>query len=490
MLNNTKIASDSVFSTLMIICVLLTSCQNKVDDAAFLTGLHEQGRDLFYTTIIESIDNHPEKSRLTDSEIEKIGNLRNSHERLYELLVNVFYQKEEPEFSRLLTQSGEKSKTEFKEKYLRLVRSSAGHFVNSFFATDDATEWILNNMEKYEDMDTVDHIIRSTGYYAKLDPGVPKPRDLSEEFYKQPALEAGGFKSAHEITRGKSAKIAILDTGIDPTHPIFAHTNWGDHFSLIGRMGQPWKAKASIVDWGAHGTLITSVATVFAPEAEITVYKFSDGNTQNDPAYQYMIQCFIAAAMYKAIHDGNDIISISASGATIETEYLKEAVDYAHRMNRVVISGNPYTKWYSIGWSTNYPAQYETVISVTAAEKKEDGSYGYWDICAPYFGTDLAAASDIFGGFPTFFEEEDKYIPSISAAIPTVAALAAMTVSVCPRTGDEAPGEYTDLIMNLILDNASPEKVGFSGFSEECGHGLMDAEKTIEAALRLKESSK
>jgi hypothetical protein len=42
-------------------------------------------------------------------------------------------------------------------------------------------------------------------------------------------------------------------------------------------------------------------------------------------------------------------------------------------------------------------------------------------------------------------DEEDTYIPSISAAIPVVAALFALTISEYPRMDSERPGEYVDM---------------------------------------------
>jgi hypothetical protein len=126
------------------------------------------------------------------------------------------------------------------------------------------------------------------------------------------------------------------------------------------------------------------------------------------------------------------------------------------------------------------------VVSVTAAEKKPDGSYGYWDVCAAQESNTVAAPNDIFGAFPTYVGKEDTYIPSISAAIPTVSALFALLVSVYPKTGTEAPGAYARVLMDLVIQNASPERVGFTVFSPECGHGLIDAEKTVKAAVELR----
>ncbi len=474
---------------ILLICSSLgIYCQKEVDIDVWVDSVHEKGRDIFYSTLKEEISSHPKKNLLTETEITKIMEAEVKHNRLYELLINIFYQKDAPEFQFLLENGDKKSRSRFQDMYLELAEFTAEMFIESFFATTSSTDLIRSTTPKYKDLDAFDLIIRSFGYYAKLDAPTlhPAKEPLNPEFDKQGALDAARFREAHKMTKGGGVKIAILDTGIDMTHPIFENTKWGNHFSLVGREGKPWATDASLVDWGWHGTLISSVAARFAPEAELTVYKFGDGDTQNDPAYQLLMECIVAASVYKAVHDGNDIISISASGASLDLDYLREACRYAFDNNCVIVCGGLYNRWYKKGNVLNYPSQYDTVLTVTAAGKQDDGSYGYWDVCAPGETNDVVAPNDIFGAFPTFVEEEDTYIPSISAAIPVVSALFALLISEYPQTGEEAPGEYAQTLMDLVRKNANPKIVGFEGFSPECGYGMIDAEKTLRSAISLK----
>jgi len=208
-----------------------------------------------------------EENLLTETEITKIMEAEIKHERLYELLINIFYQKDEPVFRSLLEKRDKESRSRFQDMYLELAEFSADMFIESFFATTSSTDLIRNTAPKYKDLDAFDLIIRSLGYHAKLDAptlaAVKEP--LSPEFDKQGALDAARFREAHEITMGEGVKIAILDTGIDMTHSVFENTKWGNHFSLVGREGKPWEAGAPLVDWGWHGTLISSVAARYAP---------------------------------------------------------------------------------------------------------------------------------------------------------------------------------------------------------------------------------
>ena len=457
-------------------------------DQAWLDSVFTHGKVLFYQTIRDEIAAHPDRARLTEVELQKIAEAETRYGRLYGILINVFYQKDEPTFSALLRKGDRESVKRFSEMYLDLARFAGHMFVETFFQTDFATDLARKSKPEYKDLDAVDLVVRSVGYGAKLD--LPPQRKffkdpVSPEFEKQGALDGARFREAHGLTRGKGAKIAILDSGIDESHSVFKNTSWGKNFSFVGRDGQPWSDDAPMVDWGWHGTLISSVAACFAPEAQLTVYKVLDGDTQNDPPYLLLLESFLAAGIYRGVHDGNDVISISASGATLDSDYLREACQYAYDQNRVLVSGALYSRWFKQGVSRNFPAQYKTVVAVTAAQKNPDGTYGYWDVCAAQDENTVAAPNDIFGAFPTYVGEKDRYIPSISAAIPVVSSLFALAVSVYPRRGDEPPGEYARLLMDLIIENANPERVGFRGFSPECGYGLIDAEKTVQTALAL-----
>ena len=485
------------FKTVAVLAVAgliaLAACKEKPagpPDQAWLDAMFEQGRGTFYETVRSEISSHPGRDTLTPGEIQKIEEAETRYGRLYGILVNVFYQKDEPTFSALLAKGDKASLERFSDMYLDLARFAGHMFVETFFTTDESTELARTTKPDYKDLDAVDLVLRSVGYFAKLDPPPAREffkNELSPEFERQGALDGARFRAAHEITRGKGARIAILDSGIDESHTVFKNTVWGKNFSLVGRDGQPWSDDAPLVDWGWHGTLISSVAACFAPEAQLTMYKVLDGDTQNDPPYLLLIESFFASGIYRAVHDGNDVISISSSGATVDSDYLREACRYAYDQNRVLVSGALYSRWFKQGATRNFPSQYDTVVAVTAAEKKPDGTYGYWDVCAAQDSNTVAAPNDIFGAFPTYVGEKDTYIPSISAAIPVVSSLFALVVSVHPRTGEEPPGQYAAQLVDLVIQNCNPERVGFKGFSPECGYGLIDAEKTVKAALELNE---
>jgi subtilisin family serine protease len=325
------------------------------------------------------------------------------------------------------------------------------------------------------------------GYFAKLDP--PKTRKpaqpLSPEFDGQWGLDAGEFRAAHRVTRGEGAKVAVLDSGIDVGHPIFRDISFGPHFVLVGRDKEPWtREEAPLVDWGWHGTVVSSIVARYAPGARITLYRAMDADTMNDAPFPRILGHFMAACIYRAVHDGNDVINISAGMGT-DIEYVRDACRYAHENNVLIVTASPYYLGKYLGNNDNFPGAYPTTISVTGIDRRPDGSYGYWDAAAPEATTTIGAPCAPFVAYPTYVEEKDDYAPGISCATPIVTAALALAASCYPRTGNEPPGQYFETLKRLLAATADPRACGFSGFSPECGYGLVDADGLVRAAERL-----
>jgi subtilisin family serine protease len=477
---------------IFIVLVMFTihfgiSCERESEDILWLDAIHEQGRKLFYQTIGDKITAHPKRSQLTETEIKKVMEAEIRYERLYGLLINIFYQKDEPVFKALIEDGSKESKSRFRRMYLELARFSAHKFIECFFISGPDLDYFIGLQSRFKGKDKVDLVIMSTGYFSRLD--IPESektvKHLDPEFDRQWGLDAGRFRAAHKITKGKGVKVAVLDSGIDMTHPVFRDTTWGKHFSIIGREGKPWATEAPLVDWGWHGTNVCSVVARYSPEVQITMYKDSDADTQNNSPYPLLLECSLAASIYKAVHDGNDVINISA-GSNVGVDYLKEACQYAYDNNVIIVVASTYYLGKYLGFNKTLPSQYDTTIAVTGIEQRDKGKYGHWEIAAPDITNTVGAPIGTFCASPYYVNEKDRYGPSTSLAAPVVSSLVALTIAAYPRSGTEGPGEYFETIKKLLINNADSEAVGFRGFSPECGYGLVDAEKTVKAALLVK----
>jgi|GEM_PF-380947 len=472
----------------LVLALGLAACSSPAPTKAPLQALFDEGRDLFYSSVDANVATHPETGRLTPAERTKVAALREVYPRLYGLMMNYLYPKDAPAFDALLAEGSDASMARFRKDYLDLVRFAARMFSDTLFVSSPTGLFFKGLIPRFNGQDTVDLAVMETGNMANIDlPAMEKivPKTLSPEFDKQWGLDAGRFREAHRLTRGRGVRMAVLDTGIDMSHPVFKDTAWGRHFNFVGRDGLPWaQTGPPMVDWGWHGTVVSSIVAKYAPEAQITLYRYLDGDSQNDSPFPIIVSADMGAAIYKAVHDGNDIINISA-GTNLDVPYLEEACRYAWENNVVIVTGSAYYQGRYLGGAEDYPAQYATTIAATAIDRRDDGSYGYWSIAAPDPMTDVGAPNAPFVAFPAYSGETDVYAPGISCATPIVASAAALAVSLYPRLGTEPPGQYVETIRKLLTVNANPKLVGFDGFSPESGFGMVDALKTVEAAQKL-----
>ena len=158
---------------------------------------------------------------------------------------------------------------------------------------------------------------------------------------------------------GAKVKIAIIDTGIDYTHPDLRHATAGG-INLVDPHRPP-------MDDNGHGTHIagTIAATSMlsgvlgvAPDAQVYAVKAFD---RNGTAYV----SDIVSGVQWSIENHMDVINMSF-GMKTPHKALEEALRAAYRMGTVVVasSGNEG----KVG-EIDYPARYRNVIAVGATAK-------------------------------------------------------------------------------------------------------------------------
>jgi len=174
---------------------------------------------------------------------------------------------------------------------------------------------------------------------------------------------------AHLYTKGSGIKVAILDTGIDRTHPAlrtqtlilgynFAqlpHANGADDtHDGIDNDGDGYVDEA----WG-HGTHVAGIVHMVAPLSSMIVIKVLDDEGWGT--------CFgVASGIANAIQLGAKVINLSM-GLTAHDPMIKYAVEYAQSRGVGVVAsagnqGSP---------DVQYPAGYDEVYSVTAVDKDD-----------------------------------------------------------------------------------------------------------------------
>jgi subtilisin family serine protease len=220
--------------------------------------------------------------------------------------------------------------------------------------------------------------------------------------------------SAWPLTEGKGVKVAVIDTGIDYTHPDLTGSVDGG-YSAITKTENP----ADYADDNGHGTHVSGTiaghrdgkgVVGVAPKARLYAVKVLDADGSGN--LSDVIDGIVWAAK-----NHMDVANMSL-GAPVDSEAMKRAVRFARGSGVVIVAaaGNS-------GGSVGFPGSYEDTIAVAASDSADKlasfSSRGpEVDFIAP--GVDVLSAK-MGGGFISY--------SGTSMACPHVTGLAALAVS-------------------------------------------------------------
>jgi subtilisin family serine protease len=222
------------------------------------------------------------------------------------------------------------------------------------------------------------------------DPEAAQRADLAD----QPAWVSQGLAQAHAFATGKGVVVAVLDTGVDPTHELL-QGRLLPGYDMVGDDADPDDVANGIDDdhdghvdraYG-HGTFVAGLIRQIAPAAMILPVRVLDDEGRGSlPA--------VVEGIRYAIESGADVINLSLGAAgKVDFPPVKAALAAARAAGIQVIAaaGN-------LGETTPfYPASDKDVISVSAlAGDGQDlavfSNRGPWvDVAAP--GTDLVSSA-------------------------------------------------------------------------------------------------
>lgn len=274
---------------------------------------------------------------------------------------------------------------------------------------------------------------------------------------------------AWNITIGSpTVLVAIIDTGIDYTHPDIA-TNYEP-------LGYDWvNMDSDPKDDFGHGThcagIIAAVLNNSIGVAGLAQVKLMAEKVLDSQGYGYWD--WVANGIIHATESGAKIISMSFGGYG-DSELVHTAVKYAHEAGVLLIAaaGNDNTNMKS------YPAGYDEVIAVAATDQYDNkawfSNWGDWiELAAP--------GVYIYSTMPTYwvtlndwgYPLDYAYMSGTSMACPHVSGLAALLWSLYP--------EKTRDWIRLWLRYTTKD-LGLSGFDVYYGFGRIDARKAVEKA--------
>lgn len=155
---------------------------------------------------------------------------------------------------------------------------------------------------------------------------------------------------------GRGVRVAVLDTGIDDSHPALAGASV-DHFEVIDVPGGTAVVPAPSRDATGHGTAVASILHRHAPGAALTsVRVFGAGHRGTTQR--------LFAALDWAIANGYDVVNTS-----LGTTYLGLLAKFKQRVDAAFVS-----RCIIVSASNNldpdvieFPAHFATVVSVSHA---------------------------------------------------------------------------------------------------------------------------
>lgn len=296
-------------------------------------------------------------------------------------------------------------------------------------------------------------------------------------------LKAINMEKAWEMSKGKGVVVAVLDTGI-------AFENHGDFAIVPDLDGQKFAGGWDFVnddehanDDHGHGTHVAGtiaqatdndegVAGV-AFEATLMAVKvldhFGSGNTAD-----------IADAIHWAADHGAKVINMSLGGGG-RSDVMEHAVKYARAKGVVVVcaAGN------GGRGVVEYPAAYPGSFAVAAVGPTgAKAPYSSWgkelDLAAPGGDKSQGEAAGIVQN--TIDPQDVSHgiyasYQGTSMATPHVAGVAALLYA--------AGAKNPDMVEKALILGAKPAP-GTKGWSDQYGHGLLDAKGALDALKKIR----
>jgi subtilisin family serine protease len=179
---------------------------------------------------------------------------------------------------------------------------------------------------------------------------------------------------AHQVLAkklGKDVVVAVIDTGVDYTHPIFKDrlTPRNTWYDFVSRDTNPQEVTGAAY---GHGTVVASIVLQVAPDAKIMPLRVLDGNGSGDVRH-------VAAAIDRAVQRGAKVIQLSL-GTEGPAPVIEQAVERAASAGVYVIASagnsnsNPTYPAYTAMLETTVGNMAVGVGSVTINDVKSDFS--------------------------------------------------------------------------------------------------------------------
>ncbi len=268
---------------------------------------------------------------------------------------------------------------------------------------------------------------------------------------------------AHLITQGEGIRIAIIDGGVNLTHPLFdaSPENLVSRWDYIDNDSIANDEAGGISS--GHGTSVAGILKLVAPASQLYIYRALDTTGLGD-GYN------IANAVLKAVEDSCKVINLSLGMIGVH-DALDDALKYAKSRNIMIVAsaGNDSTDNNLI---FPFPAEKMYCLAVAAVDslnhKADFSNYGdKVDICSP--GT---------GIYAPYLDTLYAWWDGTSFSAPFVSGLAALLYSMdSSLTWDNA--DSTILKSAVNIDSINP------GYEGMLGYGALNIIAALESLIPI-----
>lgn len=265
---------------------------------------------------------------------------------------------------------------------------------------------------------------------------------------------------AWSITSGDPVKVAVMDTGIELSHPDLKNNIKGGYNAIY-----PGK---SANDDNGHGTHVAGIIAaennsigVIGAGPQIDLYAVKVLNRNGSGYLSDVIE-----GIDWAIANNMQVINMSL-GATADVQSFHDAIARANAAGvvQVAAAGND-------GLAVNYPAAYPEVIAVSATDSAN--AITSWSSR----GTEVDLAAPGLNIYSTYKGQTYRTLSGTSMAAPHVAGTAALLLTQTAKCDTDLNGSCSPTEVQNRLQ-ATATDLGISGPDGLYGYGLVNAYNAI-----------
>jgi thermitase len=287
---------------------------------------------------------------------------------------------------------------------------------------------------------------------------------VSQDVEDQDALNRIGAPTAHETASGTGVTVAILDTGIDATHPDLAASvspvGWDfiddDADAMDERDGIDQDEDGLIDEGAGHGTHVAGLVRAVAPGASLMAVRVLDSDGIGTSVS-------VARGIRFAVDNGADVINLSL-GMYVRADVIRDAIEQARDAGVVVVTagGNR-----GLDDRDHFPSRLSETIAVAATDAN--------DLKADFsnYGPHINVAAPGVGLLSTFLDHGYAVWSGTSMAAPLVSGGAALRLEV-------HPGNPEDLTDALEESSAEFHHEG-QPYNGKLGDGRLALEELVES---------